>query len=92
MCTFSNFPLPIYRHPKNADKNHPWLPQVLGRKGKHEELQVATRNITAAVAQLSSLSKTKSMAENSADGESAQQLVVSRCAHVIETGADVLVS
>lgn len=32
---------------------------VLGRKGRHEELQVAARNIAASVAQLTALSRTK---------------------------------
>lgn len=58
---------------------------VMNRSGKHEELQVATRSITAAVAQLSALTKTKGMGN-----ESAQELVTKYCASVIEIGSELL--
>lgn len=46
--------------------------QVLGRKGKHEELQVACRNITATCAHLAAMSKAKG---GMGDAETAQQQV-----------------
>jgi len=61
---------------------------VLAGKGKHEELQVASRNITASVAQLSSLSRTKSMADTKDQGS--QNNVSKNCAVVIETGTQLL--
>jgi hypothetical protein len=62
---------------------------VLARKGKHEELQVASRTITAAVAQLAALSRTKSV-EGSAQAQVTQ--VIKNCAHVIEVGNSLLAS
>jgi hypothetical protein len=62
---------------------------VLARKGKHEELQVASRTITAAVAQLAALSRTKSV-EGSAQTQVTQ--VIKNCAHVIEVGNSLLAS
>jgi len=59
---------------------------VMGRNGKHEELQVATRAITAAVAQLAALSRTKSMTE---EGTS-QSSVTKNCSTVIEVGNQLL--
>lgn len=61
---------------------------VLGRKGKHEELQVACRNITSTCAHLAALSKTKGGAGGADDG--AQQQVVARCAQVMEIGTELL--
>jgi hypothetical protein len=58
---------------------------VLSRKGKHEELQVASRTITAAVAQLAALSRTKVVAEGTAVGQ-----VTKACSTVIETGNELL--
>jgi len=59
---------------------------VLGRKGKHEELQVACRNVTATCAQLAALSKTK---KSDNDG-GAQAALVTHCARVMETGGELL--
>jgi len=60
---------------------------VLGRKGKHEELQVASRTITAAVAQLAALSRTKIVSE-----ETAVAQVTKSCSAVIEVGTELLAS
>lgn len=57
---------------------------VLARKGKHEELQVASRSVTAAVAQLAALSRTKSV-EGTAQGQ-----VTKNCSLVIEIGNELL--
>eukprot|EP00037_Helgoeca_nana_P015336 m.143255 g.143255 ORF g.143255 m.143255 type:complete len:885 (+) comp22972_c0_seq2:2341-4995(+) len=61
---------------------------VLGRKGKHEELQVACRNITSTCAHLAALSKTKGGTGGADEG--AQQQVVSRCSEVMTIGQDLL--
>ena len=58
---------------------------VLSRKGKHEELQVASRTITAAVAQLAALSRTKVVQEGSAVAQ-----VTKSCAAVIDVGTNLL--
>ena len=58
----------------------------MGRNGKHEELQVATRAITAAVAQLASMSRTKSASEDA----TSQSSVTKYCSTVIEVGNELL--
>jgi len=63
---------------------------VLARKGKHEELQVATRAINAAVARLSSMSLTKSMADTNEGG--IQNHLSKNCKFVIDTGNSLLAS
>eukprot|EP00051_Salpingoeca_urceolata_P028328 m.486307 g.486307 ORF g.486307 m.486307 type:complete len:845 (+) comp24307_c0_seq1:460-2994(+) len=59
---------------------------VVARRGKHEELQVATRGIAAAVAQLASLSRTKTLPTP----DPAQELVDTRSQSVIALSHEVL--
>mmetsp|Transcript_36963 Transcript_36963/g.96834 ORF Transcript_36963/g.96834 Transcript_36963/m.96834 type:complete len:863 (+) Transcript_36963:109-2697(+) len=61
---------------------------VLGRKGKHEELQVACRNITSTCAHLAALSKTKK--GSGGGGDAAQHQVVAKCAEVMTIGQELL--
>ena len=61
---------------------------VLSRKGKHEELQVATRSISASVAQLAAISRMKSLAETKE--EASQGALGKSCAIVIEVGTELL--
>lgn len=56
---------------------------MLGRKGKHEELQVACRNITSTCAHLAALSKTKGGTGGADEGAQQQvriQMIVSHYA------------
>jgi hypothetical protein len=59
---------------------------VIRRKGKHEELQVATRSIAASVAQLSALSKTKTMPR----GDTTQENTSAKCDSVISVSHELL--
>ena len=65
---------------------------VMARKGKHEELQVAIRAITASVAQLAALSRTKVIPEKETTlGQTPPSTAVTQgCTAMIEIGNELL--